>query len=106
MTNHGAQNQQVILNTLALQYAAEQAMPGENHGSSLAVIAADCWQAKTLHEDAEVAKATTIDALRLAMSNPDVAVIFIPATAAVSEAAIEQVLVLSGLSKLVVWAKG
>lgn len=97
--------QQQLLETMAVQFAAERALPGTRHGSKLARIPVGCWQAATLAAMPDIAKAASLRELQEAMSLAEFPVILLPAPFQASEQEIDGVLAQSGLSKMVIWEK-
>lgn len=92
-----------VLETIAVQQAADKSMQGMQHMSRLAKLAVNSWQAEVIRNAPSVRIANNATELRELMGDPEAAVIFLPRTAAVNAGIIERICSESVLNKLLIW---
>lgn len=95
--------EQEILETIAFQDASGSAQRGTQHGSKLARLPVDSWQASVLRQSPDVMLAHSASELRGVMGDPEAAVVFLPQAALVNDEIIERICVESSLDKLIIW---
>lgn len=92
-----------VLETIAVQHAADKSMQGSQHMSRLARLTPGSWQAEVIRNAPSARTAMNATELRELMGDPDVAVIFLPHKAAVNAGIIERICSESSLNKMIIW---
>lgn len=92
-----------ILETLAIQNAADTARQGSQHGSRVARLAVSSWQAEIIRHSPEIKTALTPTELRALMGDPAHHVIFLPQAAMVTAEIIERICAEFSLNKMLIW---
>ena len=80
-------------------------MPIQVRGSYIYEFAAG-WESKVIRKDPDVVTLRDISSLRRAMANPDTKYIFVPSTAALTRAHIEEVCESQTLAKTIFYERG
>lgn len=95
-----------VLESVALEAAAQKARRSGGHGSRLARLPAGSWRAQVIRDAAATLVAYTPQSLRDAMTQREGYVVFLPRDAIVTEDVIEKICASSPFDKLVVWENG
>lgn len=93
---------QAVLKTLAFYDAADRALQGETHGSKIAKLPAESWQAGVIRSAADTVIVSNPAAMRAALADPDTVVIFVPATAVLTPEFINRACTESALDKTII----
>jgi hypothetical protein len=92
-----------LLETLAMNEAADFSQQGMQHASRLAKLKVNSWQADIIRGANDIAQAENPAELRGLMEDPDVAVIFLPQSSMVTAEIIERICAKSVLNKMIIW---
>lgn len=98
-----AQEARQLLETLAIQHAADTARHGYDNASRVARLKVNSWQAEIIRNAQEIKAAHNPPELRALMRDPDVAVIFLPQSAMVTAEIIDGICSESALNKTIIW---
>ncbi|MBI1215459.1 MAG: hypothetical protein GC185_06550 [Alphaproteobacteria bacterium] len=98
-----AKDAKELLETLALNHAAEFSLHGEQHASRVAKLAVSSWQAEIIRASNDIAQAENPEELRSLMADRDCAVIFLPQSAMVTAEIIDRICRESTFDKMIVW---
>ena len=98
-----AKDAKELLETLALNHAAEFSRQGQQHYSRVAKLAVNSWQADIIRASSEIAVAENPVELRRLMEEPAPAVIFLPQSAMVTSEIIERICAEAVLNKMIIW---
>jgi hypothetical protein len=98
-----AKDAKEVLETLAVNMAAESSAHGLQHASRLAKLKPASWQAEVLRQAPDIKTALNAAELRAAMEDAAAAVIFLPRQAAVTAEIIERICAESPFSKMIIW---
>lgn len=92
-----------LLETLAVNHAADQSQHGLQHASRLARLKVNSWQADMIRGSSEIRTANNPPELRALMGDPEPAVIFLPQSAMITAEIIERICAESSLNKMIIW---
>jgi hypothetical protein len=92
-----------LLETLAVNHAADGAQHGLQHASRLARLKVNSWQADIIRGTQEIKTANNPPELRALMGDPEPAVIFLPQSAMITAEIIERICSESSLNKMIIW---
>lgn len=92
-----------LLETLAVNHAADKSTHGLQHASRLARLKVNSWQADIIRSSPEIKTANNPPELRALMGDPEPAVIFLPQSAMITAEIIERICSESSLNKMIVW---
>ena len=98
-----AQEARDLLQTLAVNHAADYARHGFDHASRVARLKVNSWQADIIRGAADIRPANNPPELRALMADPNVALIFLPQSAMVTADIIDRICSESALSKTIIW---
>lgn len=98
-----AQEARDLLETLAINHAADSARQGYDHASRIGRLKVNSWQAEILRNAHDIRAANNPSELRALMGAPEVAVVFLPQTAMVTAEIIDRICSESSLSKTIIW---
>jgi hypothetical protein len=98
-----AQEARDLLQTLAVNHAADSAQHGFDHASRVARLKVNSWQADVIRGAVDIRAANNPPELRVLMADPKVAVIFLPQSAMVTADIIDRICSESALNKMIIW---
>ena len=98
-----AEDAREILETLAVQDAADTARHGMQHGSRIARLQVSSWQAEIIRHSPEIKLARTPVEFRALMEDPAAHVIFLPQDAFITAEIIDRICAESPFNKMVIW---
>lgn len=92
-----------LLETLAINHAAEFSQQGTQHFSRVAKLAVSSWQADIIRASHDIVQAHNPDDLAKLMQEAGHAVIFLPQSAMVTAEIIERICRECPLNKMIIW---
>lgn len=92
-----------VLETLAIHNAADNSRHGMHHGSRVARLQVNSWQAEIIRHSPEIKTAMNPAEFRALMQDPQHHVIFLPQSAVITADIIERICVENPLNKMVIW---
>lgn len=98
-----AKDARELLETLAVHHAADKLQHGLQHGSRIAKLEVNSWQADIIRNSPDIRTAQNPTELRVLMEDPGAAVIFLPRSAMVTADIIERICAEAPLNKMIIW---
>lgn len=95
-----------VLETLAFQQAQSAIETSSHHGSRIARVLPDSWQARIFRDMSEVRHVRDLADCERAMAEPDAPVIFIADSVTIDAAALSRICAASGHDKTIIWEDG
>lgn len=92
-----------LLQTLAVNHAADSARHGLDHASRIGRLRVNSWQADVIRGASDIRAANNPPELRVLMADPSAAVIFLPQSAMVTADIIDRICSESALAKTIIW---